>query len=314
MTLKEHADRPKTSPDKFDPNAQEFCNVVFNDAAERSHNVNSFKVGSSNRRQSLDFSKHVSNVPRMQLASSSNSRMDSLESLNNQFSNSNLVSSQYVSSSKLKSLKDVVTECNNERRSRRQIKERFRNIFGKTSTGYSNLGYIANIEKIQNDAVPITKTRRSMNHVSNLESRNSDPTYELRPFKQPRRRCATNDQQGGSSNGNQSTSQEHSRGMNAQYSSSQASGTSTNSSSVRQSSQQTSLPPIVHKKPARTRCAFCNKRLNITTIHTCRCGGVFCSQHRYSEVHGCQYDYKTEGRKILEQANPLVAAPKLPKI
>lgn len=291
MTLKEHADRPKTSPD---PDAQEFCNVVFNDAAERSHNVNSFKVG-SNRRQSLDYSKHASNVPRMSL-SSSNSRIDSLENLNNRYNNSNLVSSQYESSSKLNNLegvlgKHITTEYNNERRSplcvRRQI-ERFRNNLGSSSTGYSNLGYIANIEKIQNDAVPITKTRRSMNHVSNLESRNSDPLYELRPFKQPRRRCATNtNDQSGSSNNNQQTSR-----------------TSTNST----------LPPIINKKPVRTRCAFCNKRLNITTIHTCRCGGIFCSQHRYSEVHGCQYDYKTEGRKILEQANPLVAAPKLPKI
>lgn len=74
------------------------------------------------------------------------------------------------------------------------------------------------------------------------------------------------------------------------------------------------LPSIVPKKSTRPRCGFCNKRLNITTIHTCRCNGMFCAQHRYSEVHGCQYDYKTEGRKILEQANPLVAASKLPKI
>lgn len=35
---------------------------------------------------------------------------------------------------------------------------------------------------------------------------------------------------------------------------------------------------------------------------------------RYSETHNCSFDYKKEGRKILEQANPVVTAPKLPKI
>jgi AN1-type zinc finger and ubiquitin domain-containing protein 1 len=45
-----------------------------------------------------------------------------------------------------------------------------------------------------------------------------------------------------------------------------------------------------------------------------RCGNNFCSLHRNAEAHNCTFDYKTEGRKILEHSNPLVAAPKLPKI
>jgi predicted transcriptional regulator len=45
-----------------------------------------------------------------------------------------------------------------------------------------------------------------------------------------------------------------------------------------------------------------------------RCGNSFCATHRYAETHNCNYDYKTEGRKLLEQSNPLVVAPKLPKI
>lgn len=74
------------------------------------------------------------------------------------------------------------------------------------------------------------------------------------------------------------------------------------------------LPPIKQKKSTRVRCKKCSKKLNIATIHTCRCGDHFCSQHRYSEVHGCKYDYKTEGRKVIEESNPLIRAPKLPKI
>jgi len=45
-----------------------------------------------------------------------------------------------------------------------------------------------------------------------------------------------------------------------------------------------------------------------------RCGGNFCSVHRNAEAHGCRFDYKTEGRRLLEQNNPVVAAEKLPKI
>lgn len=45
-----------------------------------------------------------------------------------------------------------------------------------------------------------------------------------------------------------------------------------------------------------------------------RCGNNFCASHRYAESHDCTFDYKTEGRKLLEQSNPVVSAPKLPKI
>lgn len=72
------------------------------------------------------------------------------------------------------------------------------------------------------------------------------------------------------------------------------------------------LPAIKTKKTLR--CDQCNRKLNVTNNYTCRCGKLFCGQHRYSEVHGCKYDYKTSGRLILEQQNPLVVAEKLRKI
>jgi AN1-type zinc finger and ubiquitin domain-containing protein 1 len=77
-----------------------------------------------------------------------------------------------------------------------------------------------------------------------------------------------------------------------------------------------SMPLVPTKKQStvRSRCAECRKRLNITNVYTCRCDKLFCAAHRYSELHNCTYDYKTDGRKILEQTNPLVTAPKLPKI
>lgn len=83
-------------------------------------------------------------------------------------------------------------------------------------------------------------------------------------------------------------------------------------SGVRPSSPPPPPPPPAKKKAAR--CLVCKKRLNITNTHTCRCTGIFCSMHRYSETHDCHFDYKEEGKHLLRLANPLVTAPKLPKI
>ncbi|XP_041485109.1 AN1-type zinc finger protein 4-like [Lytechinus variegatus] len=80
------------------------------------------------------------------------------------------------------------------------------------------------------------------------------------------------------------------------------------------------LPPVTKppvsstKKKASKRCFLCNKKTGLATSYSCRCGHNFCASHRYAEAHNCGYDYKTEGRKLLEQSNPLVSAPKLPKI
>lgn len=74
------------------------------------------------------------------------------------------------------------------------------------------------------------------------------------------------------------------------------------------------LPPVKAKKKAAKRCYVCGKKTGIATSYQCRCGNNFCATHRYAESHDCTFDYKSEGRKLLEQNNPVVAAPKLPKI
>lgn len=45
-----------------------------------------------------------------------------------------------------------------------------------------------------------------------------------------------------------------------------------------------------------------------------RCGGVYCSVHRYAESHSCTFNYKAEGKQTIARNNPLVTAPKLSKI
>ncbi|XP_012891646.1 PREDICTED: AN1-type zinc finger protein 4 [Dipodomys ordii] len=77
------------------------------------------------------------------------------------------------------------------------------------------------------------------------------------------------------------------------------------------------LPPV--KAPLQTKkktkhCFLCGKKTGLATSYECRCGNNFCASHRYAETHGCTYDYKSAGRKYLQEANPVVNAPKLPKI
>ncbi|XP_059254001.1 AN1-type zinc finger protein 4 isoform X2 [Mustela nigripes] len=72
--------------------------------------------------------------------------------------------------------------------------------------------------------------------------------------------------------------------------------------------------PIQTKKKATKHCFLCGKKTGLATSYECRCGNNFCASHRYAETHGCTYDYKSAGRRYLQEANPVVNAPKLPKI
>ncbi|XP_032693428.1 AN1-type zinc finger protein 4 isoform X1 [Lontra canadensis] len=72
--------------------------------------------------------------------------------------------------------------------------------------------------------------------------------------------------------------------------------------------------PIQTKKKATKHCFLCGKKTGLATSFECRCGNNFCASHRYAETHGCAFDYKSAGRKYLQEANPVVNAPKLPKI
>ncbi|KAK1601475.1 hypothetical protein QYE76_059222 [Lolium multiflorum] len=67
------------------------------------------------------------------------------------------------------------------------------------------------------------------------------------------------------------------------------------------------------KKAAPTRCMSCNKKVRLLGF-ACRCGGTFCSMHRYADGHACSFDYKKTDREKIAQQNPLVVASKLDKI
>ncbi|KAJ1388638.1 Zinc finger, AN1-type [Sesbania bispinosa] len=65
-------------------------------------------------------------------------------------------------------------------------------------------------------------------------------------------------------------------------------------------------------KRAVNRCSGCRKRVGLTGFR-CRCGDLFCAEHRYSDRHDCTYDYKSAGREAIARENPVVKAAKIVK-
>ncbi|CAL8246605.1 unnamed protein product [Lota lota] len=63
----------------------------------------------------------------------------------------------------------------------------------------------------------------------------------------------------------------------------------------------------------RNRCFTCRKKLGLTGFD-CRCGNVFCGAHRYSDLHGCTFDYRAEAAAKIKKENPVVIGEKIQKI
>ena len=92
--------------------------------------------------------------------------------------------------------------------------------------------------------------------------------------------------------------------------------------------------PVPAKKPKKNRCSACKKKVGLTgndlahapssnllsvqyfiiTGFDCRCGGLFCSIHRYSDKHDCSFDYKALGEKEISTNNPIIVAQKVAKL
>ncbi|OEL16871.1 Zinc finger A20 and AN1 domain-containing stress-associated protein 1 [Dichanthelium oligosanthes] len=75
------------------------------------------------------------------------------------------------------------------------------------------------------------------------------------------------------------------------------------------------LPALAAPAPAAARtsvnrCSSCRKRVGLTGFR-CRCGELFCGAHRYSDRHGCSYDYRGAARDAIARENPVVRAAKI---
>eukprot|EP00063_Salmo_salar_P008168 XP_013983003.1 PREDICTED: AN1-type zinc finger protein 6 isoform X1 [Salmo salar] len=67
------------------------------------------------------------------------------------------------------------------------------------------------------------------------------------------------------------------------------------------------------KAARKNRCFSCRKKVGLTGFD-CRCGNVFCSMHRYSDVHNCTFNYKADAAEKIRKANPVCVGEKIQKI
>lgn len=79
------------------------------------------------------------------------------------------------------------------------------------------------------------------------------------------------------------------------------------------SSSEGTKAPLEQPSQKVNRCLSCNKRVGLTGFK-CRCGGLFCSFHRYNDKHDCSFDYKSAAQNSIRKANPVIKADKIDKI
>lgn len=67
------------------------------------------------------------------------------------------------------------------------------------------------------------------------------------------------------------------------------------------------LPPSdIIKNVNRCQLKECNKKLSLTeTLGKCKCGNVYCTNHRHSTHHKCTYDYKKDNNHNMYKAEPV---------
>lgn len=61
--------------------------------------------------------------------------------------------------------------------------------------------------------------------------------------------------------------------------------------------------------PERLKCAVCKQKLGLLPL-LCRCEQALCSRHLIFSEHKCTFDYKGEGRNVINKENPKVVAKK----
>ncbi|KFP04431.1 AN1-type zinc finger protein 5 [Calypte anna] len=95
----------------------------------------------------------------------------------------------------------------------------------------------------------------------------------------------------------------------------EASSASSSSGTLLEISQNTAEGKAASEKPKpkKNRCFTCRKKIGLTGFD-CRCGNLFCALHRYSDMHGCPYDYKAEAAEKIRKENPIVIAEKIQKL
>lgn len=77
--------------------------------------------------------------------------------------------------------------------------------------------------------------------------------------------------------------------------------------------EEESDEPPKKKQVNTSRCWSCNKKVGLLGFQ-CKCEYYFCAEHRYSDKHACEFDYKAMGKVLLTKANPTIAPAKMETI
>lgn len=72
-------------------------------------------------------------------------------------------------------------------------------------------------------------------------------------------------------------------------------------------------PPAGSLQKNRRRCWECKVKIGLAAVQ-CRCGYTFCGKHRYAEEHCCEFNFKSAGKRKLEEENPRVVPSKVARI
>ncbi|RWS31699.1 AN1-type zinc finger protein 6-like protein, partial [Leptotrombidium deliense] len=78
-------------------------------------------------------------------------------------------------------------------------------------------------------------------------------------------------------------------------------------------SSTSETPKTDEKQKKKTRCTHCKVKVGVIGF-PCRCGGVFCANHRYANEHKCNFDYKELGAEEIRKSNPKVVGEKIKKL
>lgn len=49
------------------------------------------------------------------------------------------------------------------------------------------------------------------------------------------------------------------------------------------------------------KCKQCSKKVSLGAAIKCKCGNVYCFEHRYEENHNCSFDFKRSEKELLEK-------------
>ena len=71
--------------------------------------------------------------------------------------------------------------------------------------------------------------------------------------------------------------------------------------------------PEVVSQADKSKCWNCAKKTGLLG-YDCKCGFIFCKNHRLPEQHQCTFDFIAHGKKVLTLNNPVVKNDKLERI